>query len=59
VVEAAIVLGGGHVSFLSPLSTPAISPGFAPSQHPGNFDRAAYGVTLDAEIVAFLRRTIG
>ena len=45
----------GHFSFLSPFPSEMVQPGFPPSQDPPGFDRSAFHVEMNSEILAFLR----
>lgn len=51
------VPGAGHFDFLPPCADPSLAPPLCASG-PG-FDRAAFHVDFDAEVVAFFRATIG
>lgn len=54
-----VIPGAGHFSFQSPFPAAMMNPGFAPSQDPPGFDRAALQPLLHAEILAFLRTHLG
>lgn len=53
-----VVPNAGHYSFLSPFPAAMTNAGFAPSQDPPGFDRDAFQVEMQDEIVAFLRRVL-
>ncbi len=53
-VDFQVVPNAGHHAFQSPFPAGMAGPGFAPSQDPAGFDRAAYQPILLAEILAFL-----
>lgn len=57
-VDYRMVPNAGHFSFLSLFPDALIGPQFPPSQDPPGFDRAAYLVELQAEVVTFLRRAL-
>jgi predicted dienelactone hydrolase len=56
-VDHAVVPNAGHFSFLTPFPPSLTSPGFAPSQDPAGFDRAAFQVVLQQEVLRFLQKT--
>jgi len=58
-VRHRVAPGAGHFSFLSPFPAAMSSPGFPPSQDPAGFDRVAFHVELNEEVLAFLREAIG
>jgi predicted dienelactone hydrolase len=53
-----VVPNAGHFSFLSPFPTEMTNPSFVPSQDPAGFDRERFHDELNAEILAFLTRTL-
>jgi predicted dienelactone hydrolase len=53
-VDYRVEQGAGHFSFQSPFPASMVSPEFAPSQDPPGFDRAAFQVKLNREIIGFL-----
>ena len=57
-IDDAVVPNAGHFSFFSPFPPERIRPTFPPSQDPPGFDRAAYQAVLQAEVTAFLTRTL-
>lgn len=57
-VDYRMVPNAGHFSFLSMFPAALIGPQFPPSQDPPGFDRAAYLLELQAEVLAFLRRAL-
>lgn len=57
-VDYRIVPNAGHFSFLSLFPAALIGPQFSPSQDPPGFDRTAYLLELQAEVLAFLRRAL-
>jgi len=58
-VAQRVVQGAGHFSFLSPFPDEMSGPGFALSQDPEGFDRAAFHDRMNAEVLAFLARESG
>ena len=58
-VEFRLIENAGHYSFLSPFPAARVSPAFPPSQDPPGLDRARFHEELYAEVLAFLRRTVG
>ncbi|WNG57733.1 alpha/beta hydrolase [Archangium gephyra] len=58
-IEHRVVPNAGHFSFQSPFPPAMTSPGFPPSQDPKGFDRAAFQPVLHAEILTFLRDSLG
>ncbi len=58
-LEHKTIANAGHFSFLSPFPAPMIYAAFPPSQDPEGFDRPAFHVELNAEVLAFLRRAAG
>ncbi|MDP3659099.1 hypothetical protein [Phenylobacterium sp.] len=52
------VAGAGHFAFQSPFPPAMRRPGFLPAQDPEGFDRAAFHEQMNADIEAFLRRTL-
>ncbi len=58
-IDYRIVPNAGHFSFLSLFPDARFGPQFPPSQDPPGFDRAAYLLELQAEVVAFLRTALG
>jgi predicted dienelactone hydrolase len=57
-VEHRTVPNAGHFSFLTPFPAAMTNPGFAPSQDPPGFDRVGFHAEMNAEIAAFLDRTL-
>lgn len=57
-LEHRTVENAGHFSFLSPFPEARNSPAFPPSQDPPGFNRAGFQAELNAEVLAFLARTI-
>ena len=57
-IEHRVVPNAGHFSFLSPFPAAMAGPAFAPAQDPPGFDRARFHQTLNADVEAFLRRTL-
>jgi predicted dienelactone hydrolase len=55
-VEARVVNGAGHFSFMSPFPASMVRPEFLPSQDPPGFDRPAYVPVLQAEVLEFFER---
>lgn len=58
-IDDQVVPGAGHFAFMSPFPPALAHPGFPPAQDPPGFDRAAYQPQLYAEVVAFLRASLG
>lgn len=58
-IDHRVVPGAGHFSFQSPFPPAMTRPEFPPSQDPPGFDRVAYQPVLHAEILAFLRASLG
>lgn len=54
-----VIERAGHYSFFAPFPEAMRRPGFAPAIDPEGFDREAFQATLEAEVLAFLARTIG
>jgi predicted dienelactone hydrolase len=54
-VDYRLVAGAGHFSFQSPFPAAMVRPDFPPAQDPTGFDRAAYQLVLESEVLAFLR----
>ncbi len=54
-----VVPNAGHFSFLGVFPSAMTHAGFAPSQDPPGFDRAAFHAELHAEVEAFLRHVLG
>ncbi|KUG07772.1 alpha/beta hydrolase family protein [Solirubrum puertoriconensis] len=57
-IEHQVVPNAGHYSFLSPFPAARVSPAFPPSQDPPGFNRARFHEQLNAEVLAFFRRTL-
>lgn len=57
-VDRHTVAGAGHFSFLDPYPESMRTPSFPPALDPPGFDRAAFLVTLSAEVLAFLQRVL-
>jgi predicted dienelactone hydrolase len=58
-IDHRVVPNAGHFSFQSPFPPAMTRPEFPPSQDPSGFDRAAYQPVLHAEILTFLRASLG
>jgi predicted dienelactone hydrolase len=58
-IDHRVVPNAGHFSFQSPFPPAMTRPEFPPSQDPAGFDRAAFQPVLHAEILAFLRASLG
>ncbi|WP_375773144.1 alpha/beta fold hydrolase [Archangium gephyra] len=58
-IDHRVVPNAGHFSFQSPFPPAMTKPEFPPSQDPAGFDRVAYQPVLHAEILAFLRASLG
>jgi len=58
-IDHRVVPNAGHFSFQSPFPPAMTRPEFPPSQDPAGFDRAAFQPVLHAEILAFLRSSLG
>lgn len=58
-VDHRVVPGAGHFSFQSPFPPAMTRPEFPPSQDPPGFDRLGFQPVLHAEILAFLRASLG
>lgn len=58
-VDHRLVPGAGHFSFQSPFPPAMTRPDFPPSQDPAGFDRVAFQPVLHAEILTFLRASLG
>jgi hypothetical protein len=54
-----VVPNAGHFSFQSPFPPAMTRPEFPPSQDPKGFDRLAFQPVLHAEILTFLRDSLG
>jgi len=59
IVDHRVIPNAGHFSFVSPFPAAMTSPGFPPSQDPSGFDRRAFHVELNREVLGFLRRAFG
>lgn len=57
-IDYRMVPNAGHFSFLSLFPAALLGPQFPASQDPPGFDRAAYLVELNAEVLTFLRRAL-
>ena len=57
-VDYRTIENAGHFSFLSPFPASLTSPAFPPSQDPAGFNRAQFHEEMNAEIAAFLVRTL-
>jgi predicted dienelactone hydrolase len=57
--EYVVVPGAGHYAFLAPFPPEAAKEVGPPAQDPPGFDRPAFQARLNAEIAAFLGRTVG
>lgn len=57
-IDERVIPNAGHFSFQSPFPPAMTRPDFPPSQDPPGFDRASYQPVLNAELEAFLRRTL-
>jgi predicted dienelactone hydrolase len=57
-VEHKTIPNAGHFSFLSPFPPAMIYAAFPPSQDPEGFDRPRFHIELNADVIAFLQRTI-
>jgi predicted dienelactone hydrolase len=58
-IDAREVENAGHFSFQSPFPPELSRPDFPPAHDPPGFDRAAYQPILHAEVLDFLRATLG
>lgn len=58
-IDYRVVPNAGHFSFQSPFPPAMTKPEFPPSQDPAGFDRLAYQAVLHAEILTFLRDSLG
>jgi predicted dienelactone hydrolase len=58
-IDHRVVRGAGHFSFQSPFPPAMTRPEFPPSQDPVGFDRLAFQPVLHAEILTFLRASLG
>jgi predicted dienelactone hydrolase len=57
-IEHRVIANAGHFSFLSPFPATMIDAAFAPSQDPEGFDRERFHAEMNAEVLAFLTRTL-
>ena len=57
-LEHRVVAGAGHFAFLTPFPPEMAVPSFPPAQDPPGFDRAAFQAEMEAEVSAFLQRTL-
>lgn len=57
-LDCRVISGAGHFAFLSPFPAAMTRPGFAPSQDPPGFDRAAFQPRLEADVLAFLHQAL-
>lgn len=57
-VDHRAIANAGHFSFQSPFPKSMKNPAFPPSQDPEGFDRERFHVEMNAEVLAFLNRTM-
>lgn len=57
-LQERLIENAGHFAFLTPFPEAMSNPAFPPSQDPPGFDRAAFQVEMNAEVLGFLQAIV-